>query len=57
MVYLIPNIEEVSLYGVVAKVRDYSLEVSEFELQSRCNVSFLTFRKSIKPLYPPVLGV
>ena len=45
---------EGSHHGVMAKVLDYSLEISEFELQSRYYVHFqtTTFEKAMKTAYP-----
>ena len=43
----------VSLHGVMAKVVDYNLEVSEFKLQWCYYIPFWTKGKDINPLIPP----
>ena len=43
-----------SLCGIMAKVLNRGLEISEFELQSRYYVHFrTTFGKSMNPVIPP----
>ena len=42
--------------SVIAKVLDCSLEVSEFELQSRCYVHFRTLGKGMDPFILQDMG-
>ena len=47
-----------SLRGLIAKVLDSDLEISEFELQSRCYIDFRTntLGKGMISLIPPVMA-
>ena len=47
---------EGNLHGVMIKVLDCGLEISEFKLQSYCYFTHITSGKAMNPFMPPAMS-